>query len=280
MKGLKMLKITRNIYLKSRIKEPLYYLLAVIGGYRNRRKTKFLLHCGYRVGSHLLMTALNSHPEISLSSPKELFRSSHRVYSPRMLINGHAAKSLISVFGTKITLRDFEYRQKVNPEPIIRSLADDGWKFLHLSRRNVFLRGLSAYIASVRQTYRDTEADALQDFSISIVPSIMKLNMAQYINTVKKEKELLRHFPHLSIIYEDHLLDTTQRQLTCDKVFEFLGLASTPIRTPIVKTVPRDWRTVVKNHEEVAEAVLASPTFAQYLIDADKQLANINKTYV
>ncbi|MBK7445710.1 MAG: hypothetical protein IPJ45_06760 [Ignavibacteria bacterium] len=65
------------------------------------------------------------------------------------------------------------------------------------------------------------------------------------------EETNLRTIPHLKIIYEDDISESSKHQETANKVFRFLGLKEHKVKTEYKKVLPQDLKNILYNYDEV-----------------------------
>jgi hypothetical protein len=78
------------------------------------------------------------------------------------------------------------------------------------------------------------------------------------------EKKLLEGVPHLSLTYEENILDPEGHQETVDQICAFLGVKSVPVESGYEKIAPPSLRDGVLNYEELARRLRGTP-YDKYL---------------
>jgi len=79
-----------------------------------------------------------------------------------------------------------------------------------------------------------------------------------------KEEEVMDGIPHLNLVYESDLLDRKQHQITCNNVFNYLGLPSAPVETEMKRTSSDKLSDYIGNYEEVAK-IIRKTNYVRYL---------------
>jgi len=69
------------------------------------------------------------------------------------------------------------------------------------------------------------------------------------------EQCLIKDLPHLTLIYENDLLNSSSHQNTADKVFNFLNIPSEKVTTNLVKLMPLNPIDRVENYEELVKFI-------------------------
>jgi ABC-type cobalamin/Fe3+-siderophores transport system ATPase subunit len=114
--------------------------------------------------------------------------------------------------------------------------------------------------------WKDSRKDATTDFRKTTDVDVRDLiGRMQYIEALTRfQDQSLSGIPHLEICYERDLLPQKEHQNTANRIFEFLGLAPTPVQTQLRKLTSNDLSQIISNIEEVEEA-LKNTRFAGFL---------------
>jgi hypothetical protein len=152
-----------------------------------------------------------------------------------------------------------------DPNGCLRSWHKEGWKMIHLVRRNILRMHLSAILAKSRNVYllyKGQPALPLNKLNLDCAQLLEQLRAKE--NQAREDELVLKGLFPLRLTYEDDLLNESSHQKTANKVFAFLGLDSVPVKTEYLRTTPSALSEFIENHEEVYHA-LATSEFAHYL---------------
>ncbi|MBK8982178.1 MAG: hypothetical protein IPM38_07610 [Ignavibacteria bacterium] len=217
---------------------------------------KFVIYTRGRTGSTLLTELLNCHPEIYCDV--EIFNfiySGSIINFPELYIKScskRASASGKSVYGFKVKIGQLRFEHKYKDyEKILMSLHEQGWKFIHLKRVNLLRHKLSNIITYQTDIFHLRKND--EEFNKKIIIDCKQLLKGiKYGEEVEKtEEENLKNIPHMKIIYEDDLLDNSIFQRTADRVFNFLGINSYPVKSELKRITKENLEDVIENYKEV-----------------------------
>lgn len=217
-------------------------------------KRRFVLFTAGRTGSHLLIDLLNSHPDFNCYVEGHIFRQGPRVRDPLRYLNGLAARSERPVFGCKLNPGHIK-RHGLDVAVLPGALADDGWRFVLLTRRNLLRQAISEIIAIQRGVYHDRTPPPAQDLRVSVEPSSLFDRLAK----LETQRQLLTRwvasYPHEHLIYEDDLEQHADQQAAVARILIMLDVAPHPVSTTLVKSGHRTLAESVENFHEVARAL-------------------------
>lgn len=230
------------------------YLNAFLYGQRLSGKTRFFIFGQGRTGSTLLVTMLDSHPEIHCED-ELLF---HPRLFPMGYIRGICGASTKPVVGFHVKIYQLLYDQKMpEPQVFLDRLREDDWKMIFLKREDIFRHAVSPILAQARNLWHvGKTGEALNP------PTSVRLNPDQVVAAVrqrqtyrKMEAEIVSDFPHLEICYERDLFDSTQRQRTSGRLCEYLGVAKQNLTSPLKATTSRSLKDAIENFGEIEHAM-------------------------
>ncbi len=69
----------------------------------------------------------------------------------------------------------------------------------------------------------------------------------------EKEKRLLNGLDYYEVTYERDLIDSSKWDLTLNRVFLFLGVESSKVKSSTLRTDLRSYQDIIENYEEVYE---------------------------
>jgi hypothetical protein len=231
-----------------------------------RLKGRFIIFAQGRTGSTLLQNLLNKHPDIFCD--REIFSLAFagRVLFRSLFIDGRSKEAALhnkTFYGCKMGVYQLSAEQKIGSyETFLCGLYKKGWMFIHLKRLNIVKQCISADIAGMRGTYYSkTPADVDK----------IKVDCSRFLELLKRreeylarEEKVLENIGHLSLVYEDDLLNESDHQKTVDKVCAYIGAAQYPVKTDLVKTLSDSIADNVNNYDELCRC-LENTKYAAYL---------------
>jgi len=243
-------------------KEIFFYTRALL---KKDNKKKFIVYCHTRTGSNLLCDLLDSHSKIQVARMVLSPETTKKLFFPIRYLKGYCIESKKKLCGLRIHPFYLDY-QGMDSQNFLLKLYQAGWKIIDLRRRNLVRQQISVLIAKKRNQWINTLENPLEKFKIDIDGiELIKRIQEQEIH-LAHDKKMLEQIPHLTITYEDDLLRTEQHQKTVDRIFEYLGIESTPVTTKYVKTTPAQLSNIIENHEEIVY-MLSENKYAKFLED-------------
>ena len=224
----------------------------------------FLILGQYRSGTTLLVSLLNSHPDIHCGHEILLPQNAKVLLSPKYFIKGQAARYNKKVYGFKVMWPQLKRQRLINPEKLLHDLYEEGWKFIYLKRLNIFHQTISHLVASARGQWH-YHADDLSERPLVTIDCDRLLKRMSWNEVLyREETAVTQNLPHLPLVYEQNLLHAENHQQTAKHIFQFLGLQSVPVKTDFVKVSPRHLSDIIQNYEEVIDFVRETK-YAHYL---------------
>jgi len=228
-----------------------------------KKKTKFIIFGQSRSGSTLLLDMIKSHPEINceteLFNYLELFpnfkplRNIFRSF-PQPYINYRVRKSEKPVYGFKLF-----FFQVHNPEKCLAQLARNSWKFIHIKRDNLLRQSLSNIIAIETNHWHRKVDNKPNAENIEIKPERLLHVLKNRTAWKFKEKKLIEKHNHITITYEDDLMDKNKWQQTANMVFGYLGVEPIEVNSELKTTYKKPYAELILNYAELQKAVKNSP---------------------
>lgn len=222
---------------------------------------KFLILCFPRTGSNQLVSMLNSHPDIHCDNELLI----NRLSNPMRFINSRASSSNKPVFGFKLQAHHLALQKIRDDGTFVRELFDAGYKIIQLTRRNYFRAALSLnYAASVGKFHymHNDSSDTYR--KISLDPQ----ELYRRIEWIELQNDLIARWTsslgHLSLTYEDDLLQATAQQAATERVLDYLNLPHENLKGKFVKMKSEDIGAFLANAEEI-KSLLATSRFAHFL---------------
>ena len=205
-----------------------------------------------RTGSRLLCDLLHSHPDITC----DLEILAERARDPRGLIEAHARLCETRAHGFKHKHYQLTLRQRIeDPAAFLQSLHDDGWKMLHLTRRNVVrhaLSGIARERTGVTHKLGGKDSGAFEKLHVEV--DELRGWVEDRKERQAREMAAIGDLPRLEIVYDDDLMSAESQSAACARVVEWLGLPPAEMTAKIRPNTPKKLRDFVANFDELAEA--------------------------
>lgn len=216
--------------------------------------TKFIVLSRSRTGSNMLMSLLNSHPEI-IAEHEILARLNRR--DPRDIVAGAYAKQpyYVKAKGFKV----FYYHPlDGNSAALMDDLAgDEDIRVIHLKRRNILRTLLSRKIAGMKNVWAATSTARLDVGGKAVSFTVDELTEG-FRRTRAWEVAADRRFAAhalLPVYYEDLVRDPDG---SLAAVLDFLGLPHSALATDMRKQNPESLADLVTNYAELKAAFAGS----------------------
>ena len=223
---------------------------------------RFVIFSRGRTGSTLLIDLLRCHQMIHCDA--EIL--SHRliVTSPWTFVHSRARLFSSQAYGFKIRPTHYD-TQRISPSKFIERLQAEGWRFIHLTRRNPLRTALSnVRIAQTGTVHKKLGGEPAGEARVHVRPDDLLVRLGRVENEMRMEADLLAPFPRLQLMYEDDLLPETARQPALGRAFDYLGLPSADVSTQFVRLSTDRLQDSVENYGELAEALRGTP-YARFL---------------
>ena len=157
-----------------------------------------------------------------------------------------------SVYGFKVKIAQLRMEHEYkNYDKILLKLHEEGWKFIHLKRKNHLKHKLSNILASETNIYHIRGNDSENGKKVNVDCDLLMASIKYSEEIETTEETNLRTIPHLKIIYEDDISESSKHQETANKVFRFLGLKEHKVKTEYKKVLPQDLKNILNNYDEV-----------------------------
>jgi hypothetical protein len=227
-------------------------------------REKFVIFGQGRCGSTLLTTLLDSHPDIRCED--ELL--SMRYWQPltRLARYKNLAQRKSKVFGFHLKPWHIERVYERSLLDFCLKMDKQGYNFIHLKRRNIFLQSLSQaklHLYGIVQSNSSPRTDKKEFY---VDPKLVIFLMEEKELIAKGEALIIPQLskPVFEVTYEDDLWNSDVQKATTAKLFSHLGLKAFESSTPLKKVSPRDWRLGVENAEKIEAEVRKTP-YAKFL---------------
>jgi LPS sulfotransferase NodH len=212
---------------------------------------RFIVLTRSRTGSNLLLSFLNSHPNIFTES--EIFNKlSGRNYQDILLKTFTKQPYFIKAKGFKI----FYYHPLDDKS---NGLWDDltkmdNLRIIHLKRRNIFRTIISRKIAGQLGSWSTSSPKESRTETKKTIVFTKKELEESFIQTRKWENiadKMFKKFPMISIYYEDLISDPVN---TFNNITDFLNVKHVQPKTKLRKQNPEKQKHLVSNYDELMVA--------------------------
>lgn len=225
------------------------------------RIPRFCILCSGRTGSELLVELLNSHPQIRCD--KEILRTHQRW--PLSYVRGRARAAQLRgarAYGFKFTSDQFGLLG-VEPTRLVRWLRREGFSPIHLVRRNLLRQSLSHLRARGSGRYH-VRGDGTLDsrFHVDVIDLVLQMRWIELTNALVQRE--LAGVEHISMCYEDDLLDADAQTRSVTDLVRRLGLEPVTPRTALHRISTGSLSDDLVNYDEVRD-VLGRTRYASYL---------------
>lgn len=213
-----------------------------------------------RTGSSLLVSLLNSHPQICCEG--ELFRSlkrpplSHlwrRYPLPYLAYRQRYAQWVQhkAAYGFKLHTK-LHGEQIIHTDHFLTTVAQQGWKFIHLQRACLFDQIISGFLANQTGRYFGNQQQPEPDVQLTfpVAEFVKRVEQSQAIR--QRHQTLLAKLPHLPVIYEQALADQANWVQTVAQICDYLAIpASRAVTSAVQKPWQRPYAELFVNYAEL-----------------------------
>lgn len=230
---------------------------------RARNLPTFVVLSRGRTGSTLLLDLLRCHPLVHCDG--EILSYRLLVTSPEELLRSRAALFPSRAYGFKLRPAHYQTQRIRDPGAFFAALLKEGWRLVHLTRRNVLRVALSRLaLAQTRIVHRKVGDRPVDAAHIHVRSDDLFSLLAEVERETQTERELLASIPHISLTYEEDLLHAECRQPALDRVFSFLELPPVAVSTRYQRLTSDRLSDFVQNYHQLAD-MLAGTEYSRYL---------------
>jgi len=241
-------------------------------------RTRAVLLTTQRTGSTFLVECLDSHPAIhcagellngqpdaQIAPPRDPFR--HLVKGARIARTGawlpqYRLEEYYQAGVSPVRCFKAMYNQLARPFALRYLLEHREIRVLHLRRENLLSMHISLLLMQKRRELQATQPIA--PLWIHVDPDRAITAMRQAENRFLHFDRLFQNHRVLDLSYEALFEGSRLRADTATQVCDFLGVTRVPMESRIIKLNPRSLRDMVRNYDELAEA-LSNTEFANLL---------------
>lgn len=195
---------------------------------------------------------------------------SEPVRFPRTCIYQRIRQSSSEVYGFHVSVEQLRQIQQIaNPNQFLQDLHRGGCRVIFLNRRDALrhaIATLKAYSLHYRFDIASNKADTAPRSRLKIDVAEL-LACLKYLDNQRLEaRAMLHELPHLSLVYEDDLIDPNSHKNTARKLSTFLEIQNIQPTNIKLKLVRQQLSDIVENHSEVYEGI-ANSEYAYLLTD-------------
>lgn len=217
----------------------------------------FVVYGQARTGSTLLVSLLQSHPQIQcdgeILNPGQWRRGIKRYlrkivrHIPEAYVLWEANRAPKDTFGFKLL-----HMQVPVSSRLISNLHRLQWQLIHIQRRSLFDVAISRQVAWQKQHWGDYKP-SLQTDGI-VIPVEDFLGKLQKCVAIKQEEfHTLAELPHISVVYEEDLLHEQDRQRIFNLIFSCLRIEPHQVATTKKRSWDRPYSELVTNFAELQD---------------------------
>jgi LPS sulfotransferase NodH len=227
----------------------------ITGAFGHRDFTRFIILSRSRTGSNLLLSLLNSHPNVQ--AEWEIFARLDGEPHDRRLARAFGRQPRrIRAKGFKL----FYYHPlDDNSDALWRDLvADQALRVIHLKRRNILRCLVSRKIAAQRDAWSaaaDNTGEAPRRKTVSFTTSELQDGFSQTRAWEHMGDRDFRHHRLLSLAYEDM---AAQPAATLERVQRFLSLPPARLNSDMRKQNPEPLSHLIANYDDLKQAFAGS----------------------
>jgi len=216
-----------------------------------------------RTGSNLLVSLLQSHPQVQCDyeilggdfiwhlGPFRVRSLAHRLARryPVPYLMWVSSRSTKAAYGFKLLFGHVE-----SPQHTISHLNRQNWQIIHIQRRCLFDAAISRSVAFVTHHFGEYAPSTHMDgLCIEIPPSKLIRQVQHCIKIRRGELLALTGIPHISVTYEVDLCSEIDRNRICSVIFNALHVEPYQVSTARERSWNRPYRELVTNYAELHE---------------------------
>lgn len=215
-------------------------------------QSKFVILSQQRSGSTLLVSLLDSHPDICCMGELMYYR---RV-SPMAYLSCLERVTDQKSFGFKLMPNHIGYQGRSDADRFISELYNAGYRVVKLARRNLFHSAISLLYAQKRKKYHYNRSEIKQGLPrLELNPAHVEQTLTWFQEMAELQERITRSIPHLPLVYEEHLIEPTIQQTTVEMIIDYLGLPHFRLRSDLARITSKDYSDQIANMDEIREAL-------------------------
>jgi LPS sulfotransferase NodH len=224
---------------------------------------RFLILTSGRSGSDLLVSLLDSHPQLMCDGEVLMSR---RAFPEQLVRSREALAGLrrARAYGFKLTRDNILAQGLEEPATFVRALHERGYRMVLLERRDLLQHAISYARAEQVGYVHHRRADGTGFSATALDPMAVMAFMYVLEDVAIFCRQALTGIPHVRLVYEDDLGTPERQQAAADRICEAIELPAAPVHSELVRVTPAAPQEQLSNYEELAE-LLAITRYAKYL---------------
>lgn len=197
---------------------------------------------------------------------------SQTVRFPRLSVYRRVRQSAGEVYGFNVTVEQLRQVQRLaDPNQFLQDLHRGGCRVIYLNRRDALRHAIATLKTYSINCRFDTAGPRQGKFTVDVSELIACL---KYLDNQRVEADAILHeVPHLSLTYEDDLIDPNSYLDTADRLSAFLDIPGITPASSALKLVHQQLADIVTNYEELYEGIAASEY--GYLLTESRHLMTV-----
>lgn len=187
---------------------------------------------------------------------------------PRMSVYQHVRLSRAEVYGFSTTVEQLRQVQRMaDPNQFLQDLRRGGCRVIALNRRDALRHAIATLKTYSVNCRFDTASPSPQPSKFTVDVSELIACLKYLDNQRVEARAILHEVTHLSLTYEDDLVDPNSHAATASRLAEFLEIPDIkPVGSPL-KLVHQQLADIVDNYDELRTGLEASD-YAYLLTDS------------
>ena len=248
---------------------------------------KFIVFAGRRSGTTLLVTSLDSHPQINCT--KDVFSTKRRlryfqvdrpsglfyrfrstslkrqidyIFRRKQLIDAFLAEvytptdDSIRAIGSRVS-----YGQARKYPEILEWITENDASVIHLIRQNPLKAVVSHFTAQKRHTYHTTSK--VKRVTVQLSPHKLQRAVTKRLYEIENYRQMFKNQRYHEVYYESFVAD---RNAETRRILDFLGIEEyAPLTSDLVKQNPDSLADILENYQEIAQ-VFKGSVLEKYLV--------------
>lgn len=199
---------------------------------------------------------------------------SQAVRFPRMSVYQHVRQSQGEAYGFNVTVEQLRQVQRMaDPNQFLQDLRRGGCRVIALHRRDVLRHAIATLKTYSVNCRFDTTEPARSNNKVTVDVSEL-LACLKYLDNQRIEANaILQNISHISLTYEDDLMDLNNHAATAKRLSDFLEIPQIePVGEPL-KLVHQQLADIVINYDEMCQS-LEKSDYA-YLLTSNRYLLTV-----
>jgi hypothetical protein len=197
---------------------------------------------------------------------------SQAVRFPRLSVYRRIRQSAGEVYGFNMTVEQLRQVQRLaDPNQFLQDLHRGGCRVIFLNRRDALRHAIATLKTYSINCRFDTDEPRQSKFTVDVSELLACL---KYLDNQRVEAQAILHgVPHLSLIYEEDLIDPNCYLATAERLSTFLEVPDIAPAGSALKLVHQQLGDIVTNYEELCEGIAASEY--GYLLTESRHLMTV-----